>query len=216
MQLSIVFDLDGTLIDSAPDIHAAVNRALVALGMQVLPFAQIKGFIGNGAPVLVSRCLVALGHDPVGELHQTLFRKFLEFYEDSFDLTVLYPNVLAALHSLTASGHRLGICTNKPHSATVAVLRHFGLTNTFRQVIGGDSLHVRKPDAAPLRKAINDLGGGPALFIGDSEVDCETAAAASEPFWLFTEGYRKSSIADMNPTASFSDFSALPDLVASL
>jgi phosphoglycolate phosphatase len=214
VSLAIVFDLDGTLIDSAPDIHAAVNRALIAEGLAPLSFAQIKGFVGNGAPVLLSRCLVALGHPGDGPRHESLFRQFLNFYTDAHDLTRLYPNVVPALESLLVKGHRLGICTNKPILPTRAVLKHFGLDRLFSAVTGGDSFAVRKPDPLPLLETIRALGSHPAVFVGDSEVDAETAKAAALPFFLFTEGYRKSPVEALGPAAVFADHAALPALIA--
>jgi phosphoglycolate phosphatase len=216
MTLAVAFDLDGTLIDSAPDIHAAVNRALATLDLPGLTATQVKGSVGNGAPLLLSRCLAALGQAHEGPLHNELYKTFIGFYDNAFALTALYPNVRETLNALSNAGLPMGICTNKPQSPTLAVLRHFGLLGFFSAVVGGDSLPKRKPDPAPLHFLINALGNSSAVFVGDSEVDAETAEAARVPFLLFTEGYRKSPLADLHPRASFSDFSALPGLIAGL
>jgi phosphoglycolate phosphatase len=124
--------------------------------------------------------------------------------------------VPAALTALAAAGHRMAICTNKPYGPTLAVLRHLGLFGHFAAVIGGDSLPQRKPDPAPLHETVRLLGGGPVLFVGDSEVDAETAINAGIPFLLYTEGYRKAPVADLPHAAAFDDFAALSALVAGL
>lgn len=212
--LNIVFDLDGTLIDSAPDIHAAANKVFAAKGLAPFPFAVVRGFIGNGVGVLVSRLLQAQGLDGEGALHAELVENFVKLYEEAFDLTSLYSGVTEAVAVLAASGHRLGICTNKPLVPARAALRHFGLDRHMQAVIGGDSLALRKPDPAPLHAALAALGPGPALFVGDSEVDAETAQRAGVALALFTEGYRKTAPDAMGAKLIFSDFSALPQLVA--
>ena len=122
----------------------------------------------------------------------------------------------AALDALRAEGHVLGICTNKPAAAARAVLRHLGLSDRFAAVIGGDSAPTRKPDPAPLHMAHNACGPGPAIFVGDSEIDAATARAAGMDLLLFTEGYRKSPVADLPHRAAFDDFAALPGLIRDL
>lgn len=214
--LAIVFDLDGTLIDSAPDIHAAANKVFSSKGLAPFPFDVVRGFIGNGVGVLVSRLLQSQGLDGAGPLHGELVGNFVKLYEEAFDLTVLYPDVLETLETLASRGHRLGICTNKPEVPARAALRHFGLDRHMRVVIGGDSLAQRKPDPAPLHAALAALGPGPALFVGDSEVDAETANAAGVALALYTEGYRKTPPEAMHAKLIFSDFSTLPGLVAHL
>ena len=212
--LAIVFDLDGTLIDSAPDIHMAANKVFAAKGLAPFPFEVVRGFIGNGVGVRVSRLLGAQNLDSAGPLHAELVESFVKMYEEAFDLTSLYPGTLEALDTLAAQGHRMGVCTNKTEAPARAALRHFGLDRHMQVVIGGDSLAQRKPDPSPLRAALQTLGHGPALFVGDSEVDAETAQAAGVALALYTEGYRKTAPDAMGAKLIFSDFSALPQLVA--
>lgn len=216
MTHSVIFDLDGTLIDSAADIHATANSVLGAHGLAPFTRTEVQGFVGRGAPVLVARMLEARAQPTEGPGFDAFLAAFLELYEGACTLTTVYPNAVAALEALAARGTRLGLCTNKPLAPTHAVLRHFGLDRFFPVVIGGDSLGVKKPDPAPLLAAQQQLGGGPLLFVGDSEVDAETATRAAAPFLLYTEGYRKTPVADLPHTASFSDFAALPGLVARL
>lgn len=142
--------------------------------------------------------------------------RFTSIYEEAFDLTTLYPGVSTALRDLSAAGHRLAICTNKPLAPTRAVLRHFGLLAHFPVVIGGDSLPQRKPDPAPLRAAFDALGPGKALFIGDSEVDAETAQAAEVPLGLYSRGYRKAPLRSLGARLIFDDHAALPGLIEDL
>ncbi len=214
--LAIIFDLDGTLIDSAPQIHDVANKVFAAKGLAPFPFAVVRGAIGNGVGVLVGRLLQSQGHDATGPLHAELAASFVKIYEEAFDLTTLYPGVADALSTLRAAGHRLGICTNKPESPARAVLRHFGLDRSFEVVIGGDTLPLRKPDPAPLRAAWRALDSGPVLFVGDSEVDAETARAAGIPLALYTLGYRSAAVETLGAKLVFDDFRALPGLVAHL
>ena len=211
----IIFDLDATLIDSAPDIHAAASRTLAAEGLPPLTFDQVRSFIGKGVPHLVERLLEASGEDPKGPRHGPMLARFLEGYETAVELTIAYPGVVDALQRLTSDGHRLGICTNKPYRPAMAVLDHLDLSRFFGAVAGGDTLAIRKPDPAPLHYVLDQLGGGTAYYVGDSEVDAETATRAQVPFLLYTEGYRKSPIDALPHAHAFSDWARMPSLVAS-
>ena len=209
----VIFDLDGTLINSAPDIHAAVNRMLAEQHLPSLDLATVIGFIGNGLPRLVELVMQARGIDMAR--HAELTGVVLAFYSAaSADLTVLYPNVRATLDTLKSTGYRLAICTNKPEAATHLVLDVFRLADYFDVVIGGDTLPQRKPDPAPLLATIARLGVDQSLYVGDSEVDAETARAAGISFALFTEGYRKTPITALPHDFAFSDFAELADFAA--
>lgn len=207
----IVFDLDGTLIDSAPDIGGIANAVLKQEGAPLITMAQTRDFIGNGAAVFVEK--MRLARNIPDDQQTRLLEAFMERYETAFELTVPYPGVVDALDRLRAQGHRLGICTNKPLRATQAVLNHLSLDGYFETVLGGDSLPVSKPDPAPLVAAFDALGSGPRVYVGDSEVDAAAAQAANVPFLLFTEGYRKSPVNDVPHTRNFDDFDTLPSLV---
>jgi phosphoglycolate phosphatase len=213
---ALIFDLDGTLIDSAPDIHAAANKVFGGKGLAPFPYETVRDCIGNGVGVLVSRLLVSRDLPGDGDLHREMVESFINIYEEAVDLTSLYPGVPEALQTLVEAGHSLGICTNKPARPALAVLRHFGLDRHFRVVIGGDSLPLRKPDPAPLRAAMAGLAAERAVFVGDSEVDADTARAAGVPLALFTEGYRKTPVEQLGAKLVFDDFRALPRLVAHL
>lgn len=212
--LSLVFDLDGTLIDSAPQIHAAANSVFGAKGLPDFSQATVRGFIGNGVGVLVSRLMAHQGLAEDARLHAELVASSINIYEEAFDLTKLYPGVQTMLADLATAGHGLGICTNKPVGPTRAVLRHFGLGDLFPVVIGGDTLPQRKPDPAPLLAAFAGFAPGKGLFVGDSEVDAETARRASVPFALFTGGYRTAEPHALGARLIFDDHAALPRLIA--
>jgi phosphoglycolate phosphatase len=209
----LVFDLDGTLVDSVADIAAAVNALLQGEGVVPLSDAAVRGYVGNGVPVLVGRVMQAtgLGADPAR--HAALTARFLAIYQArATGHSQPYPGVEKALAALAAH-HPLAICTNKPLAPARAVLAALGLERFFPVVIAGDSLPVTKPDPALLHAAIAAHGGGAALFVGDSEVDAETARAAEVPFLLFTEGYRKSPVTAIAHAGRFSAFDDLPDLI---
>jgi phosphoglycolate phosphatase len=211
--IPIVFDLDGTLINSAPDFHAGANGLLADEGHAPLSFDEARSFIGNGAAVFVAKMRAARG---IADSEQPrLHAEFVRRYDEFVSLTQPYPGVIDALQRLKARGHPLGICTNKPYRPTLAVLRHLGMEPLFDTIFGGDSLPVHKPDPAPLHAAFAALGGL-GLFVGDSEVDAETAHAAAVPLLLFSGGYRKSPAETLGAAVVFDAFTTLPDLVKAL
>ena len=211
MRGAIVFDLDGTLIDSAPDLHVALNHVLRAEGADPATLAETMRFIGHGIPSLVQQARQARGLPAAREagMVQAMFRHYLA---SPAALTRPYPGAVAALEDLAAAGFALGLCTNKALAPTQEILRALDLERYFGVVIGGDSMPEKKPDPAPLLAAFGALGPA-VLYVGDSEVDAETAAAAGLPFYLFTEGYRKSPVSALPHRAGFSDFAALPGLI---
>lgn len=212
---AIVFDLDGTLVDSAPDLLAAANRVLAAEGASPLDLPTLTQFIGNGVPKLVERFSRARGLAP--DDHARLVECFLDFYaEEPAERTRPYPGVVEALDQLATAGHRLGICTNKPEGPAREILAQLGLAGHFGTVVGGDTLPVKKPDPAPLHRSLADLDAAQAIYVGDSETDALTASAAGMPFLLFTLGYRKSAVEQIAHDHAFDDFARLPSLVAGM
>lgn len=211
----IVFDLDGTLIDSAPDIHACVNSVLGQYGTPLLTLEQVRTFIGGGVDVLWQKIIAAQELQDARKAEY--IAAFMSCYQDATQLTALFPNAALTLETLADRGHPLGICTNKPLAVTQAILRHFHIAHLFGCVIGGDSLPERKPHPAPLRAAIQALGADPrnpkAVYVGDSEFDAACAAAASVPFLIYTHGYRQTPVEELPHLASFDDFAALPGMI---
>lgn len=209
----VIFDLDGTLIDSAPDIHKTANEVLADEGLGALDLPTVRSFIGHGVPHLVGRLLDAHGITEAGRAAQ-MVSAFGARYEDAVGLTRVYPGAAEALAVLAAQGHTLGLCTNKPVAPARAVMRHLGILDHFTAIIGGDSAPQRKPEPEPLWMAIAACGGGPALYVGDSEVDAACATAARVPLVVHTEGYRKTPAEDFPNVGVFSDFADLPGIVA--
>lgn len=211
----IVFDLDGTLIDSAPDIHACVNVVLREFRVRQLSLHQVRSFIGGGVEILWQKIGAATGADPA--VQREMLVAFMTRYHAAHALTRLFPNVENVLGDLADRGHPLGICTNKPLRPTESILRHFGIRDLFGHVIGGDSLPQKKPDPAPLRAALSGLGADPerpqAIFVGDSEYDATCAAAVPVPFLIFSQGYRQTPIDQLPHHANFDDFAELPGIV---
>ncbi len=189
---AVLFDLDGTLIDSAPDIAAAVNELLARSGRGPLTLAAVTSMIGNGVEKLVERAIAATG-DPLGpqalEHEQTVM---LDIYAKHLTgLTVLMPGVRAALDALHGNGILLGLVTNKQQRFIETVLDHFGLSSLFGAVIGGDPGIVKKPAPDMLLAAMAQLGAGPqdAVMVGDSTSDVQAALAAGIPSILVRGGY---------------------------
>jgi phosphoglycolate phosphatase len=207
---AVIFDLDGTLVDSAPDIHAAALAMLKDHGLPPITFEQGRSYVGHGVDIFVKRLRADQGLDDA--LHAGMVETFLQHYEGAVALSVLYPGVQQTLDLFAARGLVMGLCTNKPMSPTRAVLEHFGWQSCFGTVLGGDSLPTRKPDPAPLLRAVADLRASNVLYVGDSEVDAETAQRAGVDFALFTEGYRKAPVDTLYHTYLFSEFVELPAL----
>ena len=211
---AVVFDLDGTLIDSAPDLHTAANRMLDDLRRPQLTLENVAGFVGNGVPSLVARCLEATGA-PAKDLDYAISR-FREHYARApAHLTRPYPGVDMMLQRLTEFGFALGVCTNKPYDFAVAILEELGMMRFIGDVVGGDTLPKLKPDPAPLLLCLDRLRVDPmsALYVGDSEIDAETAFRAKVPFALFSGGYLKGSVDAFEPLYVFDHFDDLSDYV---
>lgn len=209
----IVFDLDGTLIDSAPDIQVIANSLLEQESAAPISLAQTHSFIGNGVGVFVER-MSALRGIPEDKQVQ-LTAEFIERYKTEFWHTLLYPEVENVLEHL-GEQHSLAICTNKPIEPCHAILAHLRIDRYFGAVFGGDSLPTRKPDPAILHATFEALGSGPRIYVGDSEVDAKTAQAANTPFVFFTEGYRKSPVEEIPFDRSFEHFSELPAIISDM
>ncbi|MFW2588953.1 HAD-IA family hydrolase [Sagittula sp. SSi028] len=212
---TLAFDLDGTLIDSMPHIHHCVSAGLADLGLPGITRADTPQFVGRGLPTLCTRVLAHLDADST--LAQDLYdRTMIHYVATPNSPDSVYPGVTAALHRLTQAGHRLTLCTNKPRAATLTALRDTGLHTWFDHILAGDSLPTRKPDPAMLRGALDGCPADQALYIGDSETDCETARAAGVRFILFTEGYRQSPPEALPHVAKFADWAALPAIIQDL
>lgn len=207
----LVFDLDGTLVDSVPDLRAALNQMLGERGRRSLSPPQVKRMVGDGVPALVARALAASGADPSEAV--TALPRFLEIYEaNAAQLTRPYPGVPETLATLRRRGYRAAICTNKPQRATVAVLRGVGLLPLFDGIAGGDRFPVRKPNPGHLLSLIAELGASPtaSAMIGDNENDAAAAHAAAVPLLLMRYGYARVDPESLSADALLDRFSELP------
>lgn len=210
----IVFDLDGTLIDSAADLAAAINAMLADFGRAPLSVPEVRRMIGDGVAMLVTRALAAR-HCERADAGEAA-RIFMRHYEaDATSLTTAFPGAASALQALRAAGIPLALCTNKPARITAAILDRLGLAEYFARVIGGDSLPFRKPDPRVLLALLEVFAAGPesALLVGDSEVDAATAHAAGVPFVLMKHGYRRGPAEEISCIAALENFAELPALV---
>lgn len=178
----VAFDLDGTLIDSVPDLAVAVDRALDDQGLSLRNESRIQEWVGNGSRKLLERALRdALGEPPSAALHDATHEAFLHYYAQAPNvLTRLHPGVREALDALRDRGTALALVTNKPHAFIAPILEGFGLFEHFGLCLGGDSLPQRKPDPAPLLYAATYFQVAPqaSLMVGDSRHDVEAGRRA--------------------------------------
>ncbi|MFP4270084.1 MAG: phosphoglycolate phosphatase, partial [Alphaproteobacteria bacterium] len=189
---AVVFDLDGTLVDSVPDLHPAVNRLLAEEGQPPVSLAKMTAMVGEGATRLVQRAFAAVDI-PLSEAAAARYtERFRELYlEAPCTHTTVMPHARDVLAGLAGRGVRLGLCTNKPIAHTRIILERLELAGYFGAVIGGDSLAVRKPDPAPLLATLAALGAEAhaSVFVGDSVTDRDTARAAGVAVVLVEGGY---------------------------
>lgn len=215
----VVFDLDGTLVDSAPDLQACANQLLAELGLPALGLAQVTSFVGEGIPPLIARCLSAAGRSTTGVQLDAAIGRYKQIYAAApARHSRLYDGVLDCLERLQERQVKLGVCTNKSESLARTVLAALRLDKYFPAVVGGDTLATRKPDAAPLLHTVRllEAGIGDTVYVGDSEIDAAAAVAAGLPFALFTRGYRKLPVEQLTHAVRFNDFGALAELLAGL
>jgi phosphoglycolate phosphatase len=211
---AVVFDLDGTLVDSAPDMAAALNAALAEVNLDPFELDEAISFVGSGGRILVRRALAARAAGHLDEA--VMLSRFIGHYEGKLSgQTQPYPGVMEMLARLTAAGVPMGLCTNKPEGPARGVCAALGLDAHFPVIVGGDTLPVLKPDPAPLLHVCAELGLAPSrvLYVGDSETDYATARAAKTPFAFVEGGYQSRPIPDFAPTHHLSAPHLVGDLV---
>ena len=213
-----MFDLDGTLVDTSPDLTAALNHSLVGMGRPAVDAATVRHLVGHGARALIERGLALSGGGDEAAVAQAL-PLFLDYYAAHVaDGSKPYRGAGAMLEALAGAGVRLAICTNKPVALSRALIAALGWSERFAANLGGDSLAVRKPDPAPLLAAIAAVGGDPgdAVFVGDSIVDVTTARAAGVPVVAVSFGFADRPAAALGADRVIHDFVELVEALASL
>lgn len=216
---TIVFDLDGTLAETAPDIISVLNILLVREGLHPVPIEKAKDLVGAGARALIDRGF-RLHRRPVeGAELERLFADFLELYAERIaDQSHLFPGVAGALDTLTGRGHRLAVCTNKPERHARLLLDALAVSARFQAVTGRDTFTFCKPDPRHLTETVLAAGGDTrdAIMIGDSRTDVATARAADLPVICVPFGYTDVPIETLKPDFVIQHFDELPGAVARL
>jgi phosphoglycolate phosphatase len=216
---TVAFDLDGTLVDTAADIVAALNFALEAEGCAALPFAEGRLLIGGGVRRLIERGFRAAGLPASPERLAAAFDAFIARYEAHLaDDSLPYPGVVEALGALKAQGLRLCVCTNKYTDLAAALLERLDLAGFFDAVVGPQAAPAQKPDPRHLDAAIRAAGGAPsrAVMVGDAATDAGAARAAGVPLILMSYGYTETPAADLAPDVLLDRFEDVPDAVLRL
>jgi phosphoglycolate phosphatase len=207
----LVFDLDGTLVDSKLDLALAVNATRADARLEPLPNETIFSYVGDGAPVLIRR---ALGEDAGDEQVQRSVEFFLSYYrQHMLDNTTVYPGVREALDRLRAAGVKLAVLTNKPVRFSRDMIRGLGLAEHFQLVYGGNSFDTKKPHPEGLLKLIEELGVSPGetLVVGDSAVDVRTARNAGVRSCGVTYGFQPETLAEEPPDLLVDSLAELAD-----
>ena len=209
---TIAFDLDGTLVDTAPDIVGTLNLLLLDEGLPALSIEDARPMIGRGAVALIERGFRAAGAPLAEGRVPALFARFIDIYRSRIaDESAPFPGAVAALDALRGAGARLAVCTNKRTSLSVALLEAIGIADRFEAIVGADSVPASKPDAGHLVAAVERSGGrlSRALMVGDSGTDAAAARAAGVPLILVTFGYTETPVGELGADALIDHFDDL-------
>ncbi len=216
---ALVFDLDGTLIDSAPDVCASVNRVLAAQGRRELTLAEAKDMVGWGGRVLIEKALALTGEPGTEEAIDATLNGFLATYAaHPVDHTTLYPGALEALETFKADGIAMGLCTNKPEATTRPVLEAMGLNGFFTVLSCGDAVPHKKPDGRHVLHVVDALGASveTSAMVGDSENDITAAIDAGVKSVAVTFGYAHVPLEELGADALIDHFDELPRALAEI
>ena len=217
--MAILFDLDGTLVDTAPDLLATLNTVLRELGRDPVPMNQVGYLVGHGARAMIDRAMGLTGEAATEAELDALLARFLEIYATRIaDESRPYDGVRAALEALAEEGHILAVCTNKPTAMATRLLDELDMRRHFTHVAGGDHYPVRKPDAGHILRLLADVGSDPSrtVMIGDSIPDVEAARAARVPVIAMSHGYAPKPAAELGADHVADHFAEIPDAVRSL
>ncbi len=213
---AILFDLDGTLIDSVPDVCASLNRVFAEEGLPPMTVEQVRTLVGHGAMTMIERALAADGGNT--ERAADILPRFLASYSrNPIENTVIYPGVIEVLDRFAAAGTPMGICTNKPPETADPVIAALDLGRYFRVVSCGDAPH-RKPDARHVLMTLEAMhaDAANAVFVGDSEADMAAARNANIPAIAVTYGYRQGPAEELGADALIDSFHDLADTLETL
>jgi phosphoglycolate phosphatase len=215
----VVFDLDGTLVDTAPDLVATLNAILAREGLPPVDYAAARNFVGAGARLMVERGFAAAGRTLPAAAIDSFTCDFLAYYAAHIaDSSAPFPGVEPALDTLAERGYRLAVCTNKVEKLSVLLLDALGLSKRFSAICGADTFGVIKPDPEILHRTIARAGatGGRAVMVGDSITDIATARAAKIPVVAVDFGYTNTPVEALAPDRIISHFADLPAAVLAL
>jgi phosphoglycolate phosphatase len=199
---AVIFDLDGTLVDTAPDLMRATNHVLGGLGRRPISMDEVRVFVGHGARALLTRGLAATGGLPEGYDVEPDYKRFVQFYSENIaGGSEVFPGLVALLERLKAEGYGLGVCTNKLEGLSVQLLDALGMSHFFGSVVGPDTLGIAKPDPRPFHEAVArlKLDRPLAIMVGDSETDILTARNAKVPVIGVPFGYTPQPVETYNP-----------------
>lgn len=217
--LSVIFDLDGTMVDTAPDLVIAANKTLDAFHIDTVDESIIKKYVGLGSKPTLRAALDHLGYKvSTGDL-DAMVTYFVTYYRDNIAVeSRVFPGLELALQVLQERGARLGVCTNKREQLSLELLEALNLRHYFGAVVGADTLTVRKPDPEHLLETIARVRGNRenAIMIGDSETDAKTARAAGIPFIAVSFGYRNCALADLGADAVIDHYDDLINAISGL
>jgi phosphoglycolate phosphatase len=214
---ALIFDLDGTLADTAPDLLGATNAVLAARERPQLDLAHLRHLVGFGASALIHQAMAGSGAPATEEEMPALVEIFLSHYRAHLaDGTRLFPQVAETLAQLKKRGARLGVLTNKPQELTDPLLQLLGLGEMFSAVYGAGRKAYTKPDPRILHDVVTACGGGPAVMIGDSITDLKTARAAGVPCILMSYGFTPVPASELGADVVLDDFIDIPDALGKL
>jgi phosphoglycolate phosphatase len=216
---TIVFDLDGTLIDTAPDLIDTLNVIFAREGLPPVPYEAARNAIGGGARTMIARGIETEGRTFSAQKLEQMFAEFIEYYSEHVaDRSQPFPGLIDALDSLAARGCRLAVCTNKLERLSVLLLRQLGLADRFAAICGQDTFGIQKPDPEILRRTVAAAGGTleRTVMIGDSNTDIRTARAAGAPVIAVDFGYSDRPIAEFGPDRIINHFSQLPAAIVAI
>ncbi len=215
----LVFDLDGTLVDSARDLVPALNRTIAADGIPEIGFGEVGHIVGKGAMAMIARAFEFHGVALDSQRHKELLAIFLDEYEGHIaEETVYFDGVMEALDMLATEGWRFAICTNKYEHLAHKLIMQIGGGERFAAIAGGDTFETRKPDPAHIIKTIELAAGDPvkSIMIGDSNNDIDAAVAAGIPSIAVSFGYSDRPVEDLGASLVIDSFSCLPNAVRTL